>query len=118
MSAEDRRAHARYCLWFPVVVERGGARLWAVCHDASSGGLYVACASELDVGAEITVSFQVGPDEPQRSARGKVVRIESPSDNPRDPWTCRMAIEFAEPIPELQSLFRLRSAPPPPMPAS
>jgi hypothetical protein len=110
---QDKRAHPRFCLWFPVVVEASTGTVAAVCNDASSGGLGIVSASPLDVGAEVTVTFRVTPDDEERVAKGRVVRMEPRTDNPRAIWSHGLAIEFLEPQPELQALFKLNSSPPP-----
>lgn len=111
---EEKRAHPRYCLWFPVLVEGEIGPVAAVCSDASSGGILINSASSIAVGAEVTVSFRVTPLDDERVAKGRVVRLERRSDNPRDVWSHRLAIEFSEPQVELQELFKVNSSRPPP----
>jgi hypothetical protein len=105
----EKRAYPRYCLWFPVVVSSGGTSVAAVCVDASSGGLSIASSGPVAVGSEITICFRILPDEEDRVAVGRVVRIEPRSENPREVWTHRLAIEFSEPQRELEQLFKRRS---------
>ena len=110
----DKRTYPRFSLWFPVVVEGSASPVWAICHDASSGGILISGAGAVEVGAEVTIAFRVAPDDEERVARGRVVRIEERGDNPREVWSHRIAVEFLEPQLELQSLFQTRSSPPPP----
>ena len=112
---DEKRAHPRFCLWFPVVAVAGGGSVAAVCRDASSGGLSIASSSPLEIGTEITISFRVAPDEEDHVAVGRVVRIDGHANNPRDVWTHRVAIEFAEPQLELDRLLKQHSSPPPPL---
>jgi hypothetical protein len=116
VAVDEKRAHQRYFLWFPVVVEGASSVVAAVCHDASSGGIAINGSGPMEVGTEVTVVFRVAPDDEERHAKGRVVRIEPRSENPRDVWSHRMAIEFLEPQPLLQEIFKLRSSPPPAMP--
>src|SRR5262249_55399059 len=101
-----------------VVVTADENAVAAVCLDASSGGLSIASSGPLAVGAELKISFRVAPEEADRVAVGRVVRIEPRSDNPREVWTHRIAIEFVEPQPELEQLFKQRSERPPAQPTS
>jgi hypothetical protein len=110
----ERRSHTRYCLWFPVVVDDSMGGAVAVCKDASSGGILIQSARPLGVGADVTVSFRIAQADPERRARGRVVRVERGSDNPREVWSHLLAIEFDEPQAELATLFRSASTRPPP----
>jgi hypothetical protein len=96
----EKRSYDRYSLWFPVTVDGASGRVWAVCKDASAGGILISGTQGLNVGDAVTVSFRVSPD-----------------DDPRAVWSHRMAIEFAEPDTTLQSSFTRASSRPPPMPA-
>ena len=110
----DKRQHGRYNVWFPVTLDVAGAQVWAVCHDASSSGILVFCSSALALASEVAVRFRVVPEEAEeRTIRGRVVRLESLEHQPREVWTHRMAIEFFEPIPELEGVLRRQSTRPP-----
>jgi hypothetical protein len=110
----EKRAHPRFCLWFPVVVEASTGAVAAVCNDASAGGVGIFSAGPLAVGAIVTVTFRVEPEDKERTARGRVVRMEPRTENPREIWSHRLAIEFLEPQPHLQHVFRRSSSRPPP----
>jgi hypothetical protein len=126
----EKRSHDRYALWFPVTVDvvsrdttsrapaEGGQNLqvWAVCRDASAGGILLTGSRELKVGEVVTVNFRVAPEGPDRSVSGRIVRVEAPEDNPRAVWPYRMAIEFLEPAAALQAMFARASSRPPPPP--
>jgi hypothetical protein len=126
----EKRSHDRYALWFPVTVDvvsrdttsrapaEGGQNLqvWAVCRDASAGGILLTGSRELKVGEVVTVNFRVAPEGPDRSVSGRIVRVEAPEDNPRAVWPYRMAIEFLEPDAALQAMFARASSRPPPPP--
>jgi hypothetical protein len=72
-------------------------------------------SAELKVGDEVTVSFRVSPqDTEERRLEGRIVRVERETDDPRNVWSHRMAIEFLEPDAALQALFKRASSRPPP----
>jgi hypothetical protein len=113
----EKRAFDRYTLWFPVTLDGEDSQVWAVCHDASAGGISLSGNEELRVGSTVTVVFRVDPDDPEeRRVQGKVVRVDGFDDDPRTVWRHRMAVEFDEPVPELQALFKRASTRPPPAP--
>jgi hypothetical protein len=112
---QEKRAYIRFGLWFPVIVEAAGGTVAAVCDDASSGGLLIASSGPVEIGAEVTVTFRVTAEGEERIAKGRVVRMEQRTDNPRAIWSHSLAIEFLEAQPELQELFKLNSSPPPPL---
>jgi hypothetical protein len=112
---DDRRAHERYCLWFPVEIDAANGGAVAICRDASSGGIMIESARKLEVGAEVEVTFRVTVSAELRKTKGTIVRIEAGNDDPRAVWSHRMAIAFHEPQTELQGVFRSVSSIPPPL---
>ena len=102
---DDRRGHVRHPVWFPVSIQSAGADGIAITYDVSVGGLLVACPGTLDVGAEVTVTFRINASAPEQSVKGRVVRIEPNSGADDGPWRHRIAVEFAEPMPELESMI-------------
>jgi len=113
---DEKRSHARYTLWFPVTVDADSSKVWAVCRDASAGGILVTGSAELKVGEVVTLSFRVSAEEEEeRRISGRIVRVERSEENPRIVWPYKIAIEFLEPDATLQSNFaRTSSRPPPP----
>jgi hypothetical protein len=111
---EERRAHQRYCLWFPVEVAAANGGALAICRDASSGGILIESARGLEIDAEVEVSFRATVDGELRKVKGRIVRIEQGDDSPRAVWTHRLAVAFHEPQAELHGLFRSVSSRPPP----
>jgi hypothetical protein len=111
----EKRLHARYTLWFPVTVDADSSKVWAVCRDASAGGILVTGSAELRVGEVVTLSFRVSAEAEERKLSGRIVRVERSDDNPRIVWPFKIAIEFLEPDATLQTNFaRASSRPPPP----
>jgi hypothetical protein len=109
----EKRSHERYTLWFPVTVDRDSSKVWAVCRDASAGGILVTGSAELRVGEVVTLSFRVSAEEQERRLSGRIVRVERSDDNPRSVWPYKIAIEFLQPDATLQSNFARTSSRPP-----
>jgi PilZ domain len=115
MAMNEKRLHERYALWFPVTVDVDSRKVWAVCRDASAGGILVTGSAELKIGEVVTLSFRVSADGQERRVSGRIVRVEPPNDEPRAVWPYKVAIEFLEPDATLQSNFaRVSSRPPAP----
>jgi hypothetical protein len=109
----EKRQHERFLIWFPVTLTTNSGRAWAVCRDASSGGMCVSCTSELAVGCDVTVAFKLDPSEmSERRIEGRVVRLEPNGDDPQGVWPHRISVAFHDPAPELHSLLRRKSEPP------
>jgi hypothetical protein len=116
MAMNEKRSHERYPLWFPVTVGVDSRKVWAVCRDASAGGILVTGSAELKVGEVVTLRFRVSAGAQERSLSGRIVRVEPPVDDPRFVWPYKVAIEFLEPDATLQSNFaRVSSRPPAPV---
>jgi hypothetical protein len=114
----DKRQHERHALWFPVTVDGATGQVWAVCKDASAGGVLISGSQSLRVGERVTVTFRVTPDSPEQQVAGRIVRVDPPDAHPRAIWVHRMAIEFLEPDPALAALFERAASLPPPPPSS
>jgi hypothetical protein len=110
---EEKRSYSRYSLWFPVTIDSDTHQVWAVCKDVSAGGILISGSTELKVGDPVTVSFRVTPQTDERKLSGRIVRVDPRDDDPRTVWPHRMAIEFLEPDPTLQSAFSPASSRPP-----
>ncbi len=110
--ATDRRSSPRFVVWFPVHVEdeEGANPAVAVTQDVSRSGMLMASASELVVGAEVTVTFRVVPvDGALREVRGTIVRLARNQNDPAGPWPHKVAVEFDEPLPELEPMLQAAS---------
>jgi hypothetical protein len=108
---ENKRAHDRFTLWLPIRLDARSGRMEAVCRDASPGGILVSGSADLKVGDRVTISFRPGADEPEAFILGRIVRVDA--DTAAD-GSRRMAIEFVQPVPQLEALFRRASSRPPP----
>ena len=105
--SNERRAGARFEVWFPVQIEpsgeKGGAPRITVSRDVSTRGILLSAASELTPGAKVTVTFRVLPDEKnERRVEGRVVRVDPNQEDPDGLWPVRLAVEFDERVPELE----------------
>jgi len=114
----ERRNSTRYAIWFPVTLERDGTAAWAICNDASVGGVLISSATKIEIGAEVIVTFRVAPDEPERRVSGRVVRFDGEAEDPRSVFPYRVAVEFKEETRELEDRFRRASERPPGPPST
>jgi hypothetical protein len=102
----EKRAFQRRCIWFPVTLQASTGELWAVARDAGAGGILISSSGALAVGTVVTVTFRVAPDDPtERKVKGKVVRFEPNHYDGGGAWPHRIAIEFDEPLGELDALM-------------
>jgi hypothetical protein len=109
---EDKRSHTRFTLWLPVKIDARSGRMEAVCRDASPGGVLVTSSrAELNVGDPVTISFRLSADGNPAFILGRIVRVQEGTDAD---GARRVAIEFLQPVPELEALFRRASSRPPP----
>ena len=105
--ATDRRTSPRFVVWFPVHLDGDESGGVAVTKDVSRSGMLVATADELVVGAEVTVTFRVVPvDGALREVKGTIVRIEKNDSDAVGPWPHKVAVEFDQPLPELEPVLR------------
>jgi hypothetical protein len=105
----NRRNATRYELWFPLELQaESSIRTVAISHDMSEKGLLVATPHAMAVGAEVRVTFKLpGPVAIEHVLEGVIVRVEQPEAATRDLWRYRVAIEFDERIPGLETVLRV-----------
>jgi len=100
-SLMSRRGTDRYQVWIPVKVDALREGL-AITHDASSRGVLMLTASKLTEGSSVEISLKF-PNEPvPKRVTGRVVRVEDNAADPHGLWPHRMAVEFDEPVPDLE----------------
>lgn len=101
----ERRANERHRVWFPMtVVTEDGGEGTAITFDVSSTGVLMACPGELAVGSKVTLRFTLSTEDEERVLAGTVRRTElNPEGDAR--WRHRLAVEFDDPHPELESLI-------------
>ena len=99
------RRDPRFVLWLPVRVEELSEGM-AVTHNASGRGALIVTASVLDVGSPVTITFAIPPDgNEEKTVHGRVVRVEPNRDDPEGLWRHRLAVEFDEPVPDLEAVL-------------
>jgi hypothetical protein len=104
---EERRSTERYRVWFPMRVSRGEEEGLAITFDASERGLLIGSAIQVDRGDVLSVSFRNPTNyaEDGRVVQGTVVRVETNEDDPHGMWPRRVAVEFDEPVPDLEMVI-------------
>jgi hypothetical protein len=115
MPDDEKRGYTRYPIWFPVTVQAEAGEVWAVSRDASPGGILLSGATSLQIGSRVTVTFRIRADDTtEHNVAGTVVRMApNVDDDPRGVWPHRMAIEFNEPLPEIELPLKRASERPP-----
>jgi len=103
----ERRQHTRTKVWLPVEAESLENEV-AVVRNVSTGGALVVTASELTVGASISVFFRVPGGSERHEVVGKVVRVTANDADPDGAWPFRIAIAFDKLEPELAQIFHRR----------
>lgn len=110
----EKRGYQRFAVWFPVTIrvpDEPGAEVWAICRDASAGGVLVSATAEIDVGAKVELRFRLDPHETaEHVTRAQVVRHEQTRDELVLVFPYRMAFEFASPHTELLEALRAKGA--------
>jgi len=106
----EHRRHDRFTLWFPMKleIEEQASRVEvAVSRNISGSGMLVAAAQSLAVGAPVTVTFRLpGPDARERQVEGVIVRCENNDSDPEGLWPYRIAVQFDDPLTEVEELLR------------
>jgi hypothetical protein len=101
----EKRTFRRYALWFPVTLlpkQHGMAEVWAICRDASAGGILVSSVTLLPVGAELATRFRVAPHGvAERVVEATVVRSELNDGDLMLAFPFRLGLRFTSPVPEL-----------------
>ena len=57
----DKRNFHRFKIWFPITLVVAKSEVWAICRDASSGGLLVSTEAPLAIGTKLVARFKVSP---------------------------------------------------------
>ena len=106
----ERRANERYRVWFPMtVVTDAGEIGTAITYDVSSTGLLMACPGSLDAGSHVTLKFKVSDEAEETVVPATIIRLEENEEGDAGPWRYRMAVNFDEPQPALESLVQAES---------
>lgn len=107
MGGQERRAHERFVVWFPVSMSDDAGEGFAVSKNISQTGILVATGDRLEVGAKVQLQFRVLPvDDSPRTLEGTIVRTMTNDEDPHGAWPFKVAIEFAGVAPEIEALLR------------
>ncbi len=104
----DSREKERFTVWFPMKIQpEEDTEAVAVSRNVSGKGVLMASARELETGKPIRVTFRLGGvEEPERTVEGRIVRSEPNSDDPDGLWPYRVAVQFEEPLEDLEAVLR------------
>lgn len=100
----ERRANARYRVWFPVTLVVDGQETTAITFDVSASGGLLACPSEVGAGTSLVLRFQFELDASPREIEAVVLRCE-PSGDQLGPWQRRLAVQFGAPQEDLEAIL-------------
>ncbi len=121
MADVEHRERERSRVWLPIRIRTEAGEAVAVTYDASDKGVLLLAAVALEVGAELTLTFEVPghagghPQAPgdrphERTARGRVVRAGPNHEDPHGHWPYRIAVALDEVVealgPEIAALAR------------
>jgi c-di-GMP-binding flagellar brake protein YcgR len=68
----ERRLHPRYRMQFEVVIDAGGRKFRARSADLSQSGIGVYLAADLEMGKQVTVTYQLGDGSEPKVVRAIV----------------------------------------------
>jgi hypothetical protein len=96
----DRRGGERHIACFPAYLEREvGSPRTSMIHDLSVSGALLLGRKELPSGERVKLQLFIFEDITQfRVATGRVVRSEPLGDDAIGLWSCRIAVQFDEPL--------------------
>lgn len=99
MSVGEQRERERSRVWLPIRLRTDAGEALAVTYDASDRGVLMLSAEALEVGARVTLTFEVPGDPPtERTASGRVVRAGSNHEDPNGLWPHRIAVALDEAV--------------------
>jgi hypothetical protein len=103
-SPSERRGDPRHLACFPAQLEvREGVQRTALIRDLSVSGALLLTRAKLEVGDTVRLSLYLTDGAPPRFATARVVRHERRSVEMAHPWTKAVAVQFDEPITELEA---------------
>jgi hypothetical protein len=107
--AVERRQHERYRLWIPVEIDSEDGSSWpGVIHDVSETGALAVTSATFKVGVKVTVRLNVPPDgSEEKRHSGEITRVGLNGADPDSLWKKEIAIQFDEPVAELDAFVKL-----------
>lgn len=101
-SFSEKRSYQRYRLWFPVTLTTEDREIWAICRDASAGGIQVSSVLPLTRGTRVKARFRVSATDTRgRNVRAEIIRSESNDGELLLAFPFRLGLRFEHPLPEL-----------------
>lgn len=103
-AASDRRGGERHLACFPaeLTTDQGGQRS-ALIRDLSISGALLLTRARINVGDAVHLSLHLRDGGEPRAVTAKVVRHERRSIELAHPWTKAVAVQFDEPLTELEA---------------
>jgi hypothetical protein len=103
----DQQRAPRFEVLFPMRLEtKEGGPGFAVSRNLSASGSLIATASELTVGAPVTLRLQFHRDDAERWVEGTIVRVTPNADDPHGMWPYLVGVRFASVVPEIEPLLK------------
>ncbi len=103
----DRRIDPRHLACFPAYVEAvEGVQRSALIRDLSVSGALLLTRARLAIGDTVKLALHLREGEAPRVTTARVVREERRPSEMVHPWTQSVAVQFEEPIPELEGEAR------------
>jgi hypothetical protein len=104
---DERRGGVRHLACFPAYVETAqGTPRSALIRDLSVTGALLLTRARLQIGDPVKLLLYLSSEGAPQTVSGKVVREERRSIEMAHPWSKQVAIQFDEPVPELESRAR------------
>jgi hypothetical protein len=101
-DSSEKRTFRRFALWFPVTLTAGTQLIWAICRDASAGGIQVSSVLPLALGTKVAARFRISPkDALERNVEATVVRSDSNDGELMLAFPFRLGLRFVTALPEL-----------------
>jgi hypothetical protein len=96
----DRRGGERHMACFPAYVEPAvGSRRTAMIVELSVTGALLLAQKAIEVGERVRLELFIFDDTSRsREAAARVVRTEALDEAAVGPWTCRIALQFDDPL--------------------
>jgi hypothetical protein len=109
-DGEEKREYVRYKIFFPVTLRVGEEEIVGVCRDASAKGVLIAASTPVEPGAKVVARFRTSTDlRDERTLEARVVRQELSGEEMQLAFPYCIALEFAQPDPELLADLETRS---------
>ena len=109
--ASERRGDTRHLACFPAHLQTdGGVQRTALIRDLSISGALLLTRAKLEIGDAVRLSLFLKDGEEPRFTTAKVVRNERRTVEMAHPWTKVVAVQFDEPIAELEPEARALAA--------